>query len=143
MTNVHIEFYDGSGWQDVVANQSGFVNGSNTYQWPSIPAAIKTNIAKIRITDPANPETTFETAYTFKIVPKLRVDGPLPSNPAHPFKVGTLYPNLIKWTQTQGTGISTVDVLYSIDGGSSYDPTPIYSDIPVGDGVAGKDSDHP
>jgi len=135
VTNVHIEFYDGTGWRDVVANSGSHVNGANTYEWTGgIPADVKTNVAKIRITDANYPETTFTTAYTFKILPKLQVDAPVLDQK---LTVQMPYDNLIKWTQTQGTGVETVNVYYSTDDGVNWVPTAIAENQPVALGTTG------
>ncbi|MFH0985437.1 MAG: hypothetical protein V1882_07850 [Candidatus Omnitrophota bacterium] len=132
VTNVHIEFYDGTGWRDVVADSGGHVNGANTYDWTSgIPADVKTNGVQIRITDVNYPETTFTTPYTFKILPILRMDAPTLDQQ---FTVQATYNNLIKWSQTQGTGVDEVNIYYAQDG-VNWDPTPINGGVPVAVGV--------
>ncbi|MFH1800513.1 MAG: hypothetical protein ABH891_06685 [Candidatus Omnitrophota bacterium] len=132
VTNVRIEFYDGTGWRDVVADSGGHVNGANSFDWTSgIPADVKTNGSQIRITDVNYPETTFTTPYTFKILPKLRVDAPVLDQQ---LTVQGTYDNLIKWTQTQGTGVSSVNIYYAADG-TNYEVDPINGGTPVAVGV--------
>ncbi|MFH1799909.1 MAG: hypothetical protein ABH891_03530, partial [Candidatus Omnitrophota bacterium] len=98
--------------------------------WAALPD-VKSNNVKVKVTFKEYSNRTIESE-AFDVFPILQVDAPTLDQQ---FTVGTTYDNLIKWSQTQGTGVTSVNIYYSTDNGGTWDPTPINGGTPVAVGV--------
>ncbi|MCK5614395.1 hypothetical protein KAR91_71675, partial [Candidatus Pacearchaeota archaeon] len=145
VTNVKVGYKTAAGGNCTyfAANDGGHGPGSNSYNWTAGVADEKTETAYICLADvnfPAANETLIFSDAAFKIRPRVVVD---PALEGMRLKVGTDYPNLIKWTVT-GSQTTLVEVRYSLDGGTDGYPVSqqIATNVPVANGVAGIDWDN-
>jgi len=120
---------------NIKANDTGHTAGSNTYNWTTGVADEKTEAGYVCIQDKDFPEIVNVSAAPFSIRPKVTVTAPVTTDR---IKVGSNNPNLIKFTVT-GTKTTSVNILYTSNGGADgYDKT-IASNVDVALGVAGID----
>jgi hypothetical protein len=98
--------------------------------WATLPD-VKSKQVKVKVTFKEYGNRSIESA-EFDVFPILQVDAPTLDQQ---FTVGTTYNNLIKWSQTQGTGVDEVNIYYSTDSGGTWEPTPINGVTPVAVGV--------
>jgi hypothetical protein len=100
--------------------------------WATLPD-IKSKNVKVKVTFKDYTDRNIESG-AFDIFPILQVNAPTLDQQ---FSVGQTYNNLIKWTQTQGSGVTSVNVYYSTDDGGTWVPTAIATDVAVANGTAG------
>jgi hypothetical protein len=98
--------------------------------WATLPD-VKSKNVKVKVTFKEYSNRTIESE-AFDVFPILQVTAPTLDQQ---FTVGTTYDNLIKWSQTQGTGVTSVNIYYSTDNGGTWEATPINGGVPVAVGV--------
>jgi len=134
VTNVKITFNDGVD-KDIVLNDGGHAHGNNQYTWSAgIPIDVKSESVTVTVCDKDYPTlTTLTSPFTFRIRPKMQVNSPIITDQ---WVVGSTT-NLIQWSVLQGNTVTSFDIYYSTDNGQNYNPTPIFTEKTIQNGIDG------
>jgi hypothetical protein len=109
--NILYSSNNGTSWNTIVSNQDA---STGNYTW-TVPDII-TNQLLIRIADVSNPSSYYDQSDAANSIAKIQV-----VNPSNGVKLVANKIYQIRWNKS---GVNAVNILYSTNGGSSWNPIP-------------------